>query len=38
VHKVDITAIQARSQQAVADMEKDGAWSSGLWKAIQEIK
>ena len=38
LHKVDISAIQARSQSAVADMEKDGAWSAGLWKAIQEIK
>ena len=38
VHKIDVTAIQARSEAAVADMEKDGAWSAGLWKAIQEIK
>jgi TRAP-type transport system periplasmic protein len=38
LHKIDVSAIQARSQAAVADMEKDGAWSGGLWKAIQEIK
>jgi len=38
LHKVDISAVQARSQAAVADMEGEGAWSAGLWKAIQEIK
>ena len=37
VHKVDVGAIRAKSESAVAEMEKDGAWSPGLWKAIQEI-
>ena len=37
VHKVDVSAIRAKSEGAVAEMEKDGAWSPGLWKAIQEI-
>ena len=37
VHKVDVNAIRAKSESAVAEMEKDGAWSPGLWKAIQEI-
>jgi TRAP-type C4-dicarboxylate transport system substrate-binding protein len=37
-HKVDATAIRARSEAAVAEMEKDGAWSADLWKAIQAIK
>ena len=38
LHKIDTSAIQGRSQAAVADMESEGAWSPGLWKAIQEIK
>ena len=38
LHKIDASAIQARSQAAVAEMESEGAWSQGLWKAIQEIK
>ena len=38
LHKIDVAAIQGKSQAAVADMEKEGAWSVGLWKAIQDIK
>ena len=38
VHKIDASPIRARSQAAVADMESEGAWSQGLWKAIQDIK
>ena len=38
VHKIDATAIRGRSEAAVADMESEGAWSLGLWKAIQDIK
>ena len=38
LHKVDVSAIQGRSQAAVADMEAEGAWSKGLWAAIQEIR
>jgi tripartite ATP-independent transporter DctP family solute receptor len=38
LHKIDASAIQAKSRAAVADMEADGAWSPGLWQAIQDIK
>ncbi len=38
VHKVDTAAIRAKSEAAVAEMEKDGAWSPGLWKEIQAIQ
>ncbi|HRD76577.1 MAG TPA: TRAP transporter substrate-binding protein [Hyphomicrobiaceae bacterium] len=38
IHKIDAAAIRAKSEAAVAEMEKDGAWSAGLWKAIQDIK
>lgn len=38
VHKIDAEPIRGKSEAAVADMEKDGAWSPGLWKAIQDIK
>ena len=38
LHKIDASPIRARSEAAVADMEKDGAWSAGLWKSIQAIK
>jgi TRAP-type transport system periplasmic protein len=38
VHKIDAGPIRAKSEAAVAEMEKDGAWSPGLWKAIQDIK
>ena len=37
-HKIDATAIRAKSEAAVAEMEKDGAWSADLWRAIQAIK
>ena len=38
LHKIDASAIQGKSQAAVADMEADGAWTRGLWQAIQDIK
>jgi tripartite ATP-independent transporter DctP family solute receptor len=38
VHKLDIAAVQGRAKGAVAEMEKEGAWSPGLWQAIQDIK
>ena len=38
MHKIVVSAIQGKSQAAVADMEREGAWSPGLWKAIQDIK
>jgi tripartite ATP-independent transporter DctP family solute receptor len=38
LHKIDASPIRARSEAAVADMEKDGAWSAGLWQSIQAIK
>ena len=38
LHNIDASPIRARSEAAVADMEKDGAWSAGLWKSIQTIK
>jgi len=38
IHPIDAAAIRAKSEAAVAEMEKDGAWSAGLWKAIQDIK
>jgi tripartite ATP-independent transporter DctP family solute receptor len=38
LHKVDTSAIRERSQAAVAEMENEGAWSKGLWQAIQDIK
>ena len=38
MHKIDMAAIRAKSEAAVAEMEKDGAWSRGLWKEIQDIK
>lgn len=38
VHKIDTAGIRARSEAAVAEMEKDAAWRPGLWKEIQDIK
>jgi tripartite ATP-independent transporter DctP family solute receptor len=38
VHKIDTGPIRARSEAAVAEMEKDGTWRGGLWKEIQEIR
>ena len=38
MHKVDEAAIPSQGGSGVAEMEKDGAWSRGLWQKIQEIK
>ena len=38
VHKIDTGPIRAKSEAAVAEMEKDGTWRGGLWKEIQEIR
>jgi len=38
VHKIDIASLRQRSEAAVAEMEKDGAWRVGLWQEIQAIK
>lgn len=38
VHKIDVSAIRAKSEAAVAEMEKDGSWRAGLWKEIQDVK
>jgi tripartite ATP-independent transporter DctP family solute receptor len=38
LHKLDVAAVQDRARHAVAEMEKEGAWSPGLWQAIQDIK
>jgi TRAP-type C4-dicarboxylate transport system substrate-binding protein len=38
VHKIDTAPIRAKSEAAVAEMEKDGTWRGGLWMEIQDIK
>ena len=38
VHKIDAGPFRAKSEAAVAEMEKDGAWRGGLWKEIQDTK
>ena len=38
VHKFDTGLFRAKSEAAVAEMEKDGAWRGGLWKEIQDTK
>ena len=38
VHKIDTGPFRAKSEAAVAEMEKDGAWRGGLWKEIQDTK
>jgi len=37
VTAIDKAPIQARAKEGVAKMEKDGAWSSGLWDQIQKL-
>ena len=37
VTSIDKAPIQARAKEGVAKMEKDGAWSSGLWDQIQKL-
>ena len=37
VTPIDKAPIQARAREGVAKMEKDGAWSSGLWEQIQKL-
>jgi hypothetical protein len=33
----DKAPIQARAKEGVTKMEKDGAWSNGLWDQIQKL-
>ena len=37
VTPINKAPIQARAKEGVAKMEKDGAWSSGLWDQIQKL-
>jgi TRAP-type C4-dicarboxylate transport system substrate-binding protein len=37
VTPIDKAPIQQRAKEGVAKMEKDGAWSSGLWDQIQKL-
>lgn len=37
VTPIDKAPIQQRAKDGVAKMEKDGAWSSGLWDQIQKL-
>ena len=37
VTPIDKAPIQARAKEGVAQMEKDGAWSSGPWDQIQKL-
>jgi len=37
VTAIDKGPIQARARDGVAKMEKDGAWSNGLWEQIQKL-
>ena len=37
VTPIDKAPIQQRAKEGVAKMEKDGAWSSGLWEQIQKL-
>ncbi|HEX2542334.1 MAG TPA: TRAP transporter substrate-binding protein [Caldimonas sp.] len=37
VTNIDKGPIQQRAKDGVARMEKDGAWSSGLWEQIQKL-
>ena len=37
VTAIDKAPIQARAKEGVAKMEKDGAWSNGLWEQIQKL-
>ena len=37
VTQIDKAPIQQRAREGVAKMEKDGAWTSGLWEQIQKL-
>jgi Flp pilus assembly protein TadD len=37
VTAIDKAPIQQRAKDGVAKMEKDGAWSGGLWEQIQKL-
>lgn len=37
VSAIDKAPIQQRAKEGVAKMEKDGAWTSGLWEQIQKL-
>ncbi|HVL55357.1 MAG TPA: TRAP transporter substrate-binding protein [Burkholderiaceae bacterium] len=37
VSAIDKGPIQQRAREGVAKMEKDGAWSSGLWEKLQKL-
>lgn len=37
VTQIDKTPIQQRAKEGVVKMEKDGAWSAGLWDQIQKL-
>ena len=37
VTAIDKAPIQQRAKDGVAKMEKDGAWSRGLWEQIQKL-
>ena len=37
VSAIDKAPIQQRAKEGVAKMEKDGAWTPGLWDQIQKL-